>query len=217
MSDITIKFVSVSDLPELKIEFDVVVDAEIGVTEGDYHYDEYDICNQWLSIRCTGDLAFNLDDFNITSITPYQKGKMPRPLSDALVPYIYKEDLDKVALDFLRKYYPEALKTPMPLDPSKLAQQMGLQVEVRDITDDLSIFGQIYFHDAEAEFYDSEVDQLVKTSVRARTIFVDPKAYFMRNLGAVNNTIVHECVHWDKHRKAFELERLYKVGQVPGT
>lgn len=31
----------------------------------------------------------------------------------------------------------------------------------------------------------------------------------MRNLGAVNNTIVHECVHWDKHRKALELERLY--------
>ena len=211
MSDMTIKFVSVSDLPDLKIEFDVVVDAEIGVTEGDYHYDEYDICNQWLSIHCTGDLASNLDDFKITSITPYQKGKMPRPLSDALVPYIYKEDLDKVALDFLRKYYPEALKTPMPLDLSKLAERMGLEVVIRDITEDLSIFGQIYFHDAEAEFYDSEADQLVKTSVKARTIFVDPKAYFMRNLGAVNNTIVHECVHWDKHRKAFELERLYNT------
>ena len=60
MSDMTIKFVSVSDLPDLKIEFDVVVDAEIEVTEGDYHYDEYDICNQWLSIRCTGDLVLNL-------------------------------------------------------------------------------------------------------------------------------------------------------------
>ena len=30
--------------------------------------------------------------------------------------------------------------------------------------------------------------------VEAGTIFVDPKAYFLRNLGAVNNTIVHECV-----------------------
>ena len=28
-------------------------------------------------------------------------------------------------------------------------------------------------------------------------------------MGKVNNTIVHECVHWDLHRKAFELERLY--------
>ncbi|MDD2497774.1 MAG: hypothetical protein PHY90_06550 [Desulfitobacteriaceae bacterium] len=104
MSDMVIKFVTVYDLPDLKIEFDVVVDAEIEVTEGDYHYDNYDICNQWLSIRCTGDLACNLDDFKIRSIIPYQKGKMPKPLSDALVPYIYKEDLDKVAVDFLSKY-----------------------------------------------------------------------------------------------------------------
>ena len=28
-------------------------------------------------------------------------------------------------------------------------------------------------------------------------------------LGSVNNTIVHECVHWDKHKKAFALVRLY--------
>ena len=31
----------------------------------------------------------------------------------------------------------------------------------------------------------------------------------MRNLGSVNNTIVHECVHWDKHRKAMKLESLF--------
>ena len=43
----------------------------------------------------------------------------------------------------------------------------------------------------------------------AKTIVVDPKAFLLRNLGSVNNTIVHECVHWDQHRKAFELERLY--------
>ena len=134
MSNMVIQFVTVGDLPDMKIEFDIVVDAEIEITEGDYHYDEYDICNQWLSIRCTGDLTCNLDDFQIVSIVPYQKGKMPRPLSDALVPYINKEDLEKVAVDFLHRYYPEALKTPMPVDPSKLAQRMGLQVEVRDIT-----------------------------------------------------------------------------------
>lgn len=30
-----------------------------------------------------------------------------------------------------------------------------------------------------------------------------------RNLGSTYNTIIHECVHWHRHRKAFELERLY--------
>jgi hypothetical protein len=97
----------------------------------------------------------------------------------------------------------------MAIDPTKLAKKMGLTIDVRNITKDLSIFGQVYFHDTEAEFYDSDKDEMVTTSVKARTIFVDPEAFFLRNLGAVNNTIVHECVHWDKHRKAFELERLY--------
>ena len=79
MSDMEIKFVSVGDLPGLKIEFDVVVDAEIEVTEGDYHYDDYDICNQWLTVRCTGDLACNLDDFQIAGIAEYQKNETPKP------------------------------------------------------------------------------------------------------------------------------------------
>ncbi len=209
MSDMEIKFVSVGDLPGLKIEFDVVVDAEIEVTEGDYHYDNYDICSQWLTVRCAGDLACNLDDFQIVDIAEYQKNEMPNPLSDALVPYIYKKDLEKEALKFLERYYPEALKTPMAVEPLKLAGKMGLRVKVREITEDTSIFGQIYFHDSNAEFYNPMRGGLEKTEVEARTIIVDPNVFFLRNLGAVNNTIVHECVHWDKHRKAFELERLY--------
>lgn len=210
LSDMEIKFVSINDLPDMKIEFDVVVETEIEVSEGDYHYDDFDQCYQWFSLRCTGDLACSLDDFEIADIIIYsQKNKMPKPLSDALVPYIRSEELDAVANDFLDRYYPEALKTPMAVEPLKLVKTMGLDVKLQDITEDLSIFGQVYFHDSEAEFYDSDKDEMVQTPVKAGTIFVDPKAYFLRNLGAVNNTIVHECVHWDKHRKAFELERLY--------
>ncbi len=210
LTDMEIKTVWVNDLPGMRLEFDVVVEGEIQISEGYYRYDDYDIEYQWFTLSCTGDLANNLDDFQIASITTYNsKSKMVNPLSDALVPIIYKEDLETVAHDFLNRHYPEALKKPMPLDPTELAKKMGLTVEVRDITEDLSIFGQVYFHDTEAEFYDADKDEMVTTSVKARTIFVDPKAFFLRNLGAVNNTIVHECVHWDKHRKAFELERLY--------
>ena len=117
--------------------------------------------------------------------------------------------MEEVALEFLKQHYPEALKKPIAIEPVLLAEKMGLSVELRDITDDFSIFGQIYFHDTEADFYNPNTEEYETTSVKAKTIFVDPKAFFLRNLGAVNNTIVHECVHWDKHRKAFELERLY--------
>ena len=46
MSNMEIQFVSVGDLPDLKIQFDVVVDAKIVITEGDYHFDDYDINNK---------------------------------------------------------------------------------------------------------------------------------------------------------------------------
>ena len=49
---------------------------------------------------------------------------------------------------------------------------------------------------------------LEKVRIPAKTIIVDPDTYFLFNLGKVNNTIVHECVHWHFHRKAFELDRL---------
>ena len=210
LSDIEVKFVSVNDLPGMKIEFDVVVETELEVRESDYHYDESENCRQWFMLTCSGDLACNLDDFTISSVTEYtSKNKQPKPMSDSLVPIIHKEQLESVATDFLRRHYPEALKTPMAIEPQVLAEKMGLTVEMREITKDFSVFGQLYFHDCDAVFYDEDSDEMVQTHVDARTIIVDPKAFFLRNLGSVNNTIVHECVHWELHRKAFELERLY--------
>jgi hypothetical protein len=208
--DIEVKFISVNDLPDMQIEFDVAVEAELEVREADYHYDESESCKQWFLLKCSGDLNCNLDGFSIFSVTEYtSKNRQPKPMSDSLVPIINREQLESVATDFLRRHYPEALKNPIAVEPQVLAEKMGLTVEMREITKDFSVFGQIYFHDCDAEFYDEDSNEMVQTHVDAHTIFVDPKAYFLRNLGSVNNTIVHECVHWDLHRKAFELERLY--------
>jgi hypothetical protein len=210
LSEIKVKTVSINDMSDMKIEFDVAVEAELEVRESDYHYDETENCPQWFMLKCSGDLDCNLDDFIISSITEYSsKNKQPKPMSDSLVPIIYKEQLETVAKDFLRRHYPEVLITPMAVEPQVLVEKMGLTIEMREITKDFSVFGQIYFHGCDAEFYDKVSDKMVQTQVDARTIIVDPKAYFLRNLGSVNNTIVHECVHWDLHRKAFELERLY--------
>jgi len=171
LTDMEIKMASVNDLPGMEIEFDVVIEAEIKVSEGDYHYDDYDLCNQWFLLNCKGNLENSLDDFKIMGIEVYtQRNKIEKPLSDALVPYIKKEELDSVATDFLNKYYPEVLKNPVDLDPIELASKMGLTVEVRDITKDLSIFGQVYFHDSEAELYDSQKDEMIIEEVKAGTI-----------------------------------------------
>lgn len=92
LSDIEVKFVSVNDLPDMKIEFDVAVEAEFEVRESNHSYDESENCRQWFMLECSGDLDCNLDDFTISNITEYtSKNKQPKPMSDSLVPIIHKE------------------------------------------------------------------------------------------------------------------------------
>ena len=159
-----------------------------------------------------------MSDFEICLVSAYQKGSYRRlnPLSTDFVPQIKKNELDKIAENFLLKYYPEALLQPVWIDPDVLVSKMGLEKEVCSITADCSVFGRIYFHDTDAAFYDEEHERSITRHVKAGTIFVDPQVFFLRNLGALNNTIVHECVHWEYHRKAFELECLFdsKLTQI---
>ena len=210
LSDITIKRAYVGDSDDMRITFDVALEAEIEVYEVDRHHDNSDVCNRWLLVKCGADLTQHLDDFRILGVYPYsQKACMERPLDDNLVPYIKPEKLDEAAADFLSRNYPKALLEPMAIDVADLAHEMGLTIERHHITKDFSVFGQIFFADCDAELYDIETDTAVHQLIKAKTIVVDPKAFFLRNIGSVNNTIVHECVHWDRHRKVFELERLY--------
>jgi transcriptional regulator with XRE-family HTH domain len=208
LADMQVKSVSVNDLPDMRISFDVIIASGLVVHES--YNDETEYCNKWFILQCSGDLDSNLDDFTISKVEEYtKKRKQEKPLSDSLVPIISKDNLESVATDFLQRHYPEALKSPMTVEPQVLAEKMGLIIKIKEITKDLSVFGQIYFHGCDTELYDKTSDKMVQVKVDARTIIVDPKAFFLRNLGSVNNTIVHECVHWDLHRKAFELERLY--------
>ena len=95
LSDIEVKFLSVNDLQDMKIEFDVAVEAELEVRESDYHYDESETCRQWFMLKCSGDLECNLDDFKIFSVGLYtSKNKQAKPMSDSLVPLIQSEQLE---------------------------------------------------------------------------------------------------------------------------
>lgn len=212
LSNIEIKNVFVDNLPGMKIAFYVLLEAEFEISETDRDTDRYDEKIQWFKISCAGDLSRNLDDFSIFAIEEYNnKNKRQNPMSDSLVPIIKSEQLEEFAKDFLERYYQEALYKPMAIDPDILAKRMGLSIQLKHITADFTVFGQVFFTDCETEYYDKENSEFTNIQVRKGTIFVDPDSFFLRNLGSVNNTIVHECVHWDKHRKAFELERLMRM------
>ena len=220
MTDGRIERVYVEDRPGMKVAFDVGFEVDLDIHEGDYHYDESEEKSIWIRIPCEGDLSCGLDDWTVDEdrIKLYSPERAPaNSLSDALVPYIPYDQLDKEATQFLKDNYPEALKItphgepPVFVDPQKIAAKLGLTVEMKRIKEDASVFGQLYFSDTEADLYNANLGENVPTHVDGKTILVDPKMFLLRNLGSVNNTIIHECVHWVKHQKVFILEKLFNV------
>lgn len=135
LSDFEIKSVGIDDRDGMGIAFDVLVEAEVYVKEHHRHRDvNEDTCFPWFILSCTADLSRNMDDLCIHRVDQYnQRNKQNKPLSDSLVPISYKIDLDKIATEFLRKYYPEALRNPIPVDPTVLADRLGLSVVTQEI------------------------------------------------------------------------------------
>jgi len=210
VENIQVKTVWVDSLPGMRIAFEVAIEVEVAVKEANYRYDNEESVFVWLLASCQGDLDVDLADFKIFSIKEYDgKSRVSNPMSDALVPIIYKNDLDSVAEDFLRRYYPKALLEPIEVDPYQLAANMGLKVRMEHITRDGSVFGRTYFTDCEIDLFDPCTGETYKDTVEEGTIIVDKQAYFLYVVGQSHNTIVHECVHWDKHKKAIALARLY--------
>lgn len=216
--DVQVEHVWVDDLPDMKIQFDVAVSVIFEVPEADHHYDGSEEKKIWIIVRCRGDIACDLQDFEIYEVSDYNgKNRVKNPMDDSLVPFIPYEKLEAVAASFLKEYYPEALKItlqgqpPIWVDPNVLAERLGLTIKTQRIREDAAVFGQIYFEDTDTVMYDEDSEENALVHINGKTIVVDPQMFLLRNLGSVNNTIIHECVHWDKHRKAFALEKLFNA------
>ena len=180
--------------------------------------------SQKLYALCTGNLLCKLQDLKVHDVLLNQPdGNRFDWLDDQLIPEIPYNQLDDVAWSFLKEYYPEALVYPkknvdllrrgektMAINPYCLAETLHLHVLEHQIKKDLSVFGQVYFQNAQATLYDAASGKSFMKSVQAGTIILDPEMEKKRNLGAANNTVVHECVHWVMHAKAFWLQKLYQ-------
>lgn len=153
---------------------------------------------RWLRVSCSAFVDDGLKDFQIQAVAPYKKGRLSlfeHPLSDELVPFLWRDELDDTAEAILTLYYPEVLQSPMQINPYTLARTLGLGIEFREITQDTSIFGRIYFED------DTE------QGISEKTIVIDSNLEKIRPSGTINNTIIHECLHWILHRYSVELEK----------
>lgn len=210
LEDYTIQKVYVSDGADGTIQFDVIIDTEIKTSS--FSDNEAESKSQWFMLSCSCNIENGFSDFIIHHVEIYNKHpRTELPLSDALVPYMSAKDLDDYATKFLQVNYSEALQKCEPVDVSVLVNRMGLTVIPKSITPDLSVFGAVFFKECDTQYHDREQNKMLPLHVKKGTILVDPQAFFLRNLGSVNNTIVHECVHWFFHRKVFALESLYNV------
>ena len=99
------------------------------------------------------------------------------------VPHISKTSFDDKATEFLKKYYPDALVTPMPIPIEDIARKkIGLMIIEERLTEDLSILGQMCFTKGLAEIYDKENDEYREILVRGGTMIIDPDT-LRKNLG----------------------------------
>ena len=199
------------EVPWNMVEFDVIVSAEIEIFETSHSQAVEGEDEKWFRVSCAVELHNGLNNFQIVDIDLYdsRENKPHRRLTDTLVPIISTTQLESVAESILKQYYPEALATPTQVDVRQFAARMGLTVKEAHLSKSGTIFGLMIFNNCTVEYYDIDTRQFDIVAVEEKTIIVDPEVYFLRTLGSWNNTVVHECVHWIKHRKVLELEHLY--------
>ncbi len=209
LEEIRVQHTKVEDLPGNRIKFYVFLELDVETREASYRYDDYEEQTPWLLVTCEGDVGDELESVEILGVEDYTtKPKPKNAMDDELVPVTARVDLEREAEVFLRKYYPKALLEPVSLEPDKLCEAMGLSVRRARISADGNVFGRIYFYDGTAEIYDDATGESHEEMIPAGTILVDTTKSLLYGIGAFNNTIVHECVHWDRHKKAVAFARM---------
>ena len=190
------------------ILFRVSVEADVtlrGMGQRDYEADQN---TMWFSLTFMGHMLEGLRMVTLVDVDTYSRDRYSKEdsLSKFLVPYLYADDLDKEAEKFLSKYYRDALEAPVPVDLDELIENMCLTKFYAPLPD--NIFGKSYFTEADVEVYDDDLMGTHTEHIERGTILINPNVFFMRNVGSVNNTIIHECVHQDRHGKFFEMQKL---------
>lgn len=158
----------------------------------------------WLSVKFRAKFTDKFENMRIVEMCPIDEKEafvLNKCSTKSFVPYISEDSLDYHATEFLKKYCPQALETPMPLPIEDIVKAMGLRVKIGNLKG--GAFGRCYFADKEIKKKDG-----TKGIIKRGTILCDDDAFFLSGIGSVNNTIIHECVHWEHHRRFFALMRL---------
>ena len=205
----SVHFTNCEETDLIKFVLYVIITAEIKGRAGNFNQRNYDVdsADCWVSLHYQARLDNGLRNVKFLEIEEFQKQKYDslNTLSKYLIPYFHTEDLDNRAENFLKKYYPEALMKPMPIQVYEISRKMNLTVRYAPLEG--TVFGRTYFANSEEIIYNDEWEP-VKEKISKGTILINRDTTFMQSLGGENNTIIHECVHWEFHKKFFELQHI---------
>lgn len=182
------------------IWMNIIIETEICIREsskGDYIEDKV---FPWFLVKCKCQFNGKISNFEIVDLEQYEgTNREENSLTDSLIPYIKKEQMDDVATCILQKVYPEALNGEA-VDAFVFANRLKLDVLEVNFTNP-NIIGKIYFAECRVKNKRGEI-----YSIPANTIKISKTSKLFGYEGSKNFTIMHECVHFLLHRKAFELE-----------
>ncbi|HGC9250554.1 TPA: XRE family transcriptional regulator [Streptococcus agalactiae] len=190
-----------------ELNLEIIVIADVIVRQYIKGEMEVDTKTKFVSVYAEVELDTGIKNFRIYNTefkSDQYKNSRNLKLSKDWVPYIRKKDFDDIAEKFLRKYYPQALTQPTPVPVETIVSEMGLSIHQEKLTIDNSVFGKMVFKDTDVEVIEDE--QLVSKHFNKGSILVDKDVVFKRNVGSYNNTVIHECVHWELHKVFHEVK-----------
>lgn len=163
---------------------------------------------QWYRIRGYHDLVENISD-PVQSIMIYDKQdkQRGRGLSDCLIPIIPKTDMEEEAERLLvHRKMSYAVNNVCQIHAMKVARNMGLKVIQVRLSKGYRIRGELFLHDASVRYYKEDGTEAVM-NVKAGTILYD--AIACGTPERIEETIIHECIHYEEHFLFYKLQREY--------
>lgn len=207
------KNVWIRNLPDLGLEFDLAVEADLNFLEHSYRKEEEESITQWFLISGCVDFGNIANGITINDVQLYEaKFQARSDYTNSLSPCIYEKDTEKIAEKFLSQFFPETLEKECKVDVNAVVDRMGLNVEKHHLSSDLHIFGQILFETSKTEIFDKSNEPYME-EFKGGTILIDDQVFFLCNYGSARHTIIHECIHWYLHRKTFLLAKFMKQAE----
>lgn len=121
------------------------------------------------------------------------------------IPYLCKNDIEKIAYMHLKRFDPQLLKLPVPMPIEEfLENYLELEMDYVDITPDASILGITVFDSGFITVYDSQNKCSRTIYEKEGTVVIENALLKPMQKSRLRFTYGHEAGHWILHRNVLK-------------